>query len=194
MPKKEEEVMTRKKKKAGTLLALVGVLLLMILLYVLVMNKNRNEEEEVLEDTITLSNIESDTVTDISYTLKGTTLTYMKSNDTWVDKSDTKAPINQDHITNMLSQSTSLTADRIVVEDPEDLSEYGLEDPALVIKLTCEDGTTFELNLGDTLGIGTGYYAKLPDKNTVYAVESGVYSAFNYTQTQMISIEAFPTI
>lgn len=186
--------MARKKRKAGTLLILLGVLVLMILLYLLVMNKNKNEEEEVTEDTITLSSIDSDTVTEISYTLNGTTLTYMKANDTWVDKSDTKAPINQDTITNMLSQVTSLSADKIVVEDPEDLSEYGLEDPALVVNLTCEDGTTFELNIGDTLAIGTGYYAKLPDNNTVYSVTSGVYSAFNYTQTQMIEVEEFPTI
>lgn len=186
--------MARKKKKVGTLLVLLGMLILMILLYVLVMNKNKNEEEEVMEETITLWNIESDTVSEISYTLNGTTLTYMKSNDTWVDKSDTKAPINQDYITTMLSQVVNLSADKIVVKDPEDLSEYGLEDPALVVKITGEDGTAFELNLGDTLGIGTGYYAKLPDKNTVYAVASEVYSAFNYTQTQMIAIEAFPTI
>lgn len=186
--------MASKKKKVGTLLVLLGMLILMILLYVLVMNKNKNEEEEVMEETITLWNIESDTVTEISYTLNGTTLTYMKSNDTWVDKSDTKAPINQDYITNMLSQVVNLSADKIVVKDPEDLSEYGLEDPALVVKITGEDGTAFELNLGDTLGIGTGYYAKLPDKNTVYAVASEVYAAFNYTQTQMIAIEAFPTI
>lgn len=186
--------MARKKKKVGTLLVLLGMLILMILLYVLVMNKNKNEEEEVMEETITLWNIESDTVTEISYTLNGTTLTYMKSNDTWVDKSDTKVPINQDYITTMLSQVVNLSADKIVVKDPEDLSEYGLEDPALVVKITGEDGTAFELNLGDTLGIGTGYYAKLPDKNTVYAVSSEVYSAFNYTQTQMIAIEAFPTI
>lgn len=186
--------MVRKKKKAGTLLILFGVLILMILLYLLVMNKNKSEEEEVTEDTITLSSIDSDTVTEISYTWNGTTLTYMKSDDIWVDKSDTKAPINQDNITNMLSQVTSLSADKIVVKDPEDLAEYGLEDPALVIKLTSEDGTTFELNLGDTLGVGTGYYAKLSGENTVYSVGSGVYSAFSYTQTQMIEIEEFPTI
>lgn len=186
--------MARKKKKAGTLLILLGVLILMILLYLLVMNKNKSEEEEVTDDTITLSSIDADTVTEISYTWNGTTLTYMKSNDTWVDKSDTKAPINQDNITNMLSQVASLSADKIVVKDTEDLAEYGLEDPALVVKLSCEDGTTFELNLGDTLGVGTGYYAKLPNESTVYSVGSGIYSAFNYTQTQMLEIEEFPTI
>lgn len=186
--------MVRKKKKAGTLLILLGVLILMILLYLLVMNKNKNKEEEVTEDTITLSSIDSDTVTEITYTWNDTTLTYMKSADTWVDKSDAKAPINQDNITNMLSQVASLSADKIVVREPEDLAEYGLEDPALLVKLTCEDGTTFELNLGDALGVGTGYYAKLPDENTVYTVTSGVYSAFNYTQTQMLEIEEFPTI
>lgn len=186
--------MARKKKKGGTLLILLVVLTLMILLYLLVMNKSKNEEEEVTEDTITLLSIDSATVSEISYTLNGITLTYLKSNDAWVDKADTKAPINQDNITNMLSQVANLSADKIVVEDPEDLDEYGLEDPTLIVNLTCEDGTTFKLNLGDKLGIGAGYYAKRSDENTVYSVAEGIYSAFNFTQNQMYEIEEFPTI
>lgn len=184
--------MARKKKKVGTLLILIGVLILMILLYFLVINKK--EEEDKTEDAITLSTIESDTVSEISYTMNGTTLTYKKSDDTWIDKSDTKAPINQDYVTNMLSAVSGLTADKMIVEDAQDLSEYGLDKPALDIRVTCDDGTTFELNLGDSLVVGSGCYAKLPDTDTVYSVAEGIYSAFNYTQTQMLAIEEFPAI
>ncbi|WP_455717274.1 DUF4340 domain-containing protein [Anaerosporobacter sp.] len=184
--------MARKKKKAGTLIILLVVLILMILLYFLVVNKNK--EEVKTEDTISLSTIESDQVTEISYTMNGTTLTYRKSDDTWIDESDTKAPINQDNITNMLSEISSLTAEKMILEDAKDLSEYGLDKPALTINVTCDDETTFEFCIGDSLVVGSGYYAKLSDSNTVYAVEEGIYSAFNYTQTQMLAIEEFPTI
>lgn len=184
--------MERKKRKVGTLLILLGVLILMLLLYFLVINKKK--EEDKTEDAITLSTIESDKVTEISYTMNGTTLTYVKSDDVWVDKSDTKAPINQDNITNMLSQISSLSADKMIVEDAKDLSEYGLDKPTLNIQITCDDKTTFELSLGDAMVVGSGYYAKLPDTNTVYSVAEGVYSAFNHTQKQMLAIEEFPAI
>lgn len=184
--------MARKKKKVGTLLILFVVLILMILLYFIVINKK--EEEVKTEDTISLSTIETDKVTEISYTMHGTTLVYKKSDDTWVDVSDTKAPINQDYITNMLSEVSSLVADKLVVEDAKDLGEYGLEDPALSINITCDDKSTFTLSIGDSLVVGSGYYAKLSDTNTVYAVGERIYSAFNHTQTQMLAIEEFPTI
>lgn len=184
--------MARKKRKASTLVLLLGVLLLMILLYCLVINKK--EAEEVKEEVINLTTLESDRVTEISYTINGTTLSYSKSDDTWFDESDNKAPVNQDYITNMLSKISNLSADKIVVEEAEDLGEYGLDKPTMMINVTSDDKTTVELSIGDSLGVGSGYYAKLADKNTVYAVAEDIYSAFNHTQTEMLLIEEFPEI
>lgn len=94
----------------------------------------------------------------------------------------------------MLGNISNLLADKIVVEEAEDLDEYGLDKPTLVVTVTSDDNTKVELTIGDSLGVGSGYYAKLADKNTVYAVSEGIYSAFNHTQTEMISIEEFPVI
>ncbi|WP_310604348.1 DUF4340 domain-containing protein, partial [Anaerosporobacter sp.] len=115
-------------------------------------------------------------------------------NDSWVDKSDTNAPINQDYITAILDKLVSLEASKIVVEKAEDLAEYGLENPSVIVHILSEDGSDFELNFGDSLSSSSGYYVNLADEEVVYAVATGVRSVFEHTKTEMLSIEEFPTI
>jgi hypothetical protein len=60
-------------------------------------------------------------------------------------------------------------ADKVIEEDAQDLSIYGLDDPAIVT-VKSKDGTSVTLEIGNQTPTGGGYYTKLQGKNKVYMI------------------------
>jgi len=58
------------------------------------------------------------------------------------------------------------------LEDVGDLTAFGLGDPQARLTVGVDDGTTFELFIGDQNPGGTGYYTQLPDSSAVYLLGS----------------------
>jgi hypothetical protein len=67
---------------------------------------------------------------------------------------------------------SSLSADKVIEEEAQDLSQYGLNKPPVVITVKLSDGTVKELELGDMTPTKGAYYAKEKDINKVYTVGS----------------------
>ena len=68
-------------------------------------------------------------------------------------------------------------ADRLIYQSaPADkLKEYGFSTPNLIAKLTLDDGTVYEAQVGDSNPEGTTYYVKLTENNDVYTVDKSWY-------------------
>ena len=103
-----------------------------------------------------------------------TETTFEKKDDSWVKKDDTDFPVNQSTLDSAASSVTSVESGR-VLEDVDDLAEYGLDSPANTIKIVTksedEDGddTTTTLYVGDENSSTSQYYVrKDDDEKTVY--------------------------
>ena len=97
-----------------------------------------------------------------------TETTFEKKDDSWVKKDDTDFPVNQSTLDSAASSVTSVESDR-VLEDVDNLAEYGLDSPANIIKIVTksedEDGddTTATLYVGDENSSTSQYYVRKDD-------------------------------
>ncbi|HEX3076236.1 MAG TPA: DUF4340 domain-containing protein [Lachnospiraceae bacterium] len=184
-----------KRKNVRTLLILIVVLLLFIAAYAMVLShKAKKSSDDKDKAEVKVSELNADKATKLSFTNKDGSMTLVKEKDIWHNESDRKAPINQTYIQSMVSSLASINADKILTDDAANLSEYGLDKPSVVAELTCEDGSSVSVEIGDSLVVGGGNYVKLADSNTIYVVGTSLYTAFDYTMTKLLAIEDFPSI
>ena len=113
----------------------------------------------------------SDDVTGISYSYNGTVLSFTKEGDDWKCSADETAEIDADKMKTMLSSLGSMTADS-TVESPEDVSEYGIDQPTQQVTLDFSDGSEKTVTFGSTNEIVGGTYVQVSGDENVYLVGS----------------------
>ena len=113
----------------------------------------------------------SDDVTGISYEYSGETLEFTKTDDTWSCSTDPTAQIDADKMKTMISSLGSMTADS-TVESPEDVSEYGIDQPTQQVTLNFSDGSEKTLTFGMENEIVGGIYVQVSGDDNVYLVGS----------------------
>lgn len=107
-------------------------------------------------------------------------LSFTKAEDVWQYDGDDAFPADQEAVEDLAEQIGSLAAIR-VIDDPEDLSAYGLDEPALQATVTAGDETAVTLLLGD---VSDSYcYAKRTDSDTVYTISSLTWESGGTTLT-----------
>lgn len=116
-----------------------------------------------------------------------------KKDDSWVKKDETAFPVNQTTLDSAASAIETVEADR-VLEDVEDLAEYGLDSPSNTVTVDTADGTT-KLNIGDENTSTNQYYiSRADDDSTVYVVAADTVSPFMNSLYDYAQGEDFPTI
>ncbi|MHB1414692.1 MAG: DUF4340 domain-containing protein [Chloroflexota bacterium] len=85
-----------------------------------------------------------------------------------------KAPADEWSSDTLLWRLSILKADRLVVDKADDLSQYGLAQPAMELILGMKDGHEESLLLGDQNPLGTGYYAQKPGSQELYLINISV--------------------
>src|SRR5579872_748609 len=76
---------------------------------------------------------------------------------------------NKASFTSLITRMASLKGTRSV-DNPGDLSQYGLDNPQDKAIATLDDGTSYELDLGGKTPIQTGTYAKDASAPTIYVI------------------------
>lgn len=115
----------------------------------------------------------------LEWTSDGVTLALVKEDDSWSYADDGAFPLNQDVPEEMTGALSGLTASR-VLEEPETLADYGLDDPSLTITATDEDGTAYTFAIGDQNEVTQEYYLLYNgDESKVYLVDSALQDAFS---------------
>lgn len=134
-------------------------------------HQEKAEEEQAEAETIYALKTDADDVTGISYEYEGTSLSFTKSDDTWTYEGDTSIDIDEDAMDTMLSSLCSITADS-QIDEPDDVSEYGIDEPIQQAVLTLSDGSQITLTFGAENEILGGYYLQVSDDANVYLVSS----------------------
>ena len=165
-----------------------------------VAHQEQKESEEDSEESTTVFTASTDNIKSLDFMVDDTETTFEKDDDSWVKKDETDFPVNQTTLDSAASAIASVDSDR-VLEDVDDLSEYGLESPSNTIKIVTksdeEDGDdiTTTLYVGDENSSTSQYYVrKDDDEKTVYLVDSSCVEPFTKTLYDYAQMEDFPAI
>lgn len=119
----------------------------------------RNSDEVVLE-------ISSDSVTALSWEREDQTLAFHRD-ETWLYDEDEAFPVDEEKINELLEQFQAFGVS-FIIEEVEDYSQYGLDDPVCTIDLTTEE-ETYEILLGDYSTMDSQRYVSIGDGNVYLA-------------------------
>ena len=164
-----------------------------------VSHQEQKESEAESEENTSVFTASADDIKSLDFMVDDTETTFEKKDDSWVKKDDTDFPVNQSTLDSAASSVTSVESDR-VLEDVDNLAEYGLDSPANIIKIVTksedEDGddTTATLYVGDENSSTSQYYVRKDDEKTVYLVDSSCVEPFTKTLYDYAQMEDFPAI
>ncbi len=100
--------------------------------------------------------------------------------------------LKHNDLVTLQNSMATLTATRIVEENPEDLSKYGLTAPVVSAEATLADGTVNTVRLGDELPTNGGYYAQVNDDTAVYAIASIDVEKLFYGEADFLDLDIIP--
>ena len=184
-------------KKSTKLVSAVVVLAVLGGVYVglntYVSKEEQTESSSEEENKTEVFSVKTDDIKSLEFIVDKKETTFEKKDDSWVKKDETAFPVNQTTLDSAASAIETVEADR-VLEDVEDLTEYGLDSPSNTITVDTDDGTT-KFNIGDENTSTNQYYiSKDDDDSTVYVVAADTVSPFMNSLYDYAQGEDFPTI
>ena len=176
---------------AVVVLAVLGGVYVGLNTYVSKEEKAESSSEE--ESKTEVFSVKTDDIKSLEFIVDKKEVTFEKKDDSWVKKDETAFPVNQTTLDSAASAIETVEADR-VLEDVEDLAEYGLDSPSNTVTVDTADGTT-KLNIGDENTSTNQYYiSRADDDSTVYVVAADTVSPFMNSLYDYAQGEDFPTI
>ncbi len=188
--------MLKKKKQWLTVLALCVILLALCGIYFFA-NRYQNQKEKAEKedaDKIVLYSLKKEDLAKIHYKNSKADITFVKEDGKWKLESDKDFPADQSKIETMVESAAEITAQRKVVENCRDLSEYELENPMLQIEVTTQDGQTGKIACGMESIAAEGRYAYSGDSRTIYVVPSSMTDEFDYSRNELMELPELPEI
>ena len=181
-------------KRKNKLISLAALFLVILGVYFVISALTAEEAgEEVASESITLTSIDSDTLASMQWEYNGEAITLSYSDEQWSYNEDSDFPLDQSIAEAMASAVINVSATR-KLEDIEDISEYGLKEPVSTIKVACDDGSETNFKIGNINNSTGEYYVQLNEEDTVYTVDSTLYTAFSYGLYDLIDMEELPLI
>ena len=176
---------------AVVVLAVLGGVYVGLNTYVSKEEKTESSSEE--ESKTEVFSVKTDDIKSLGFIVDKKAVTFEKKDDSWVKEDETAFPVNQTTLDSAASAIETVEADR-VLEDVEDLTEYGLDSPSNTVTVDTDDGTT-KFNIGDENTSTNQYYiSKDDDDSTVYVVAADTVSPFMNSLYDYAQGEDFPTI
>lgn len=177
--------MNRSKK----LYILLGILVVVCAVTFGVMRMEEYQEQIKNIDSVILE-LSSDDVQTVSWEYNSQTLAFHKD-ENWLYDEDDAFPVSEEKINELLDVFQEFDAS-FSIENAEDLSQYGLDDPICTIKLSTEK-ESYEVLLGDYSTMDSERYVSIGDGN-VYLVENDPLNYFDAELRDMIDNDEIPQI
>lgn len=186
----------KKKKGKGLLFAVLILIVLLVLYFVIDLQQKKADQEAETEETEESSlpvSVTDDEIAKVTVKNGDVTMTYTKNDDTWTYEEDSDFPLDESAVDTKMSKLTSLTVDR-VLESPEDLSEYGLDEPKQEVTVLKTDGTAFTLYIGNQNSSNNDFYVKVDDGTDVYTMPASSVNVFDMQPYDVAKADTFPTL
>lgn len=111
----------------------------------------------------------------------------------WREESIPEKAIKQESVNMLLSEIDNITTSETVIEAPEDLSQYGLDEPFRTITAELSDGTSVTLCAGAKSDLLSKYYVKTESGESVYMVDSYIVEDFAKIPEELVEEETTGT-
>lgn len=181
------------KKKRGLTAAII-ILILLLAVYFMLKNSNLGEEEQSTVETKTVFRADADDISELTVEQGENQYTFQKEEDTWIYTGEDGFPLDTDELENKAAAITSVTATTII-ENPENLEDYGLDSPSVKISVKTVDGETETLEVGNENTAVSGCYVTVNgDDSNVYLVDSLVKTSMEFDISDLAQMEEIPSI
>lgn len=151
---------------ACVLVVLIGAFFAVTHLWTDEETPNTNNEVKSIEVFTT----SKDNILEMALKVKGENFTFIRSDDKWVLKGKEDVKLKQSTVDYLCIDLAGIYAKQCVEEKSEDLSRYGLAEPAGIYTLTLADADTKTFYLGDKNTVTGAYYFKTADTDAVYTI------------------------
>lgn len=179
-------------KRMKKLLLLLAVLVILWSATVFLTSLDLNAAEEEEDTSVIMLTLDTEQVTSLKWeNLQEEALSFTKADGEWAYDGDSGFPLDEGMVETMISTLSEITATRCL-EEPEDLAEYGLNEPLCIIDITAGDAS-YRLELGDETGLGGERYAGIGD-GRVYLVDMELLDSFDYGLYDLVLEETLPDL
>ena len=177
-------------KRAKKLLILLGVLIVVCAASFAAskLNPELNTDSDDSEDTAVFT-LDADSVTALSFKYTGS-LSFERDDGTWYSNDDPDFPLDSSRIDSMISAISSISAER-TIDDPSDLSEYGLSDPICQVTVDTDSGEQSVLSFGNESELDNTRYMSTDD-GKVYLVDKDIIDSFDCGLYDLVTKELLP--
>ncbi|MEP7273506.1 MAG: DUF4340 domain-containing protein [Acidobacteriota bacterium] len=111
-----------------------------------------------------------------------------KENSEWIVKSPFQGAADETQVSSLLSDVTSARATEVATEKADDLTVYGLTQPAIVVTARLEAGGERQISIGSTTDkTGKNYYAKSSDRGQVFKIDDSLFEKLDLKPAQLRS-------
>ncbi|MBD9195513.1 MAG: DUF4340 domain-containing protein, partial [Clostridiales bacterium] len=163
--------------------------LIIVCLAALAALHTEEKQEQIKTSGETVLSIEPAKVTALSWEQDGTTLSFHRGDDGWQYDDDAEFPVSDSAMDALLEQFYGFGAS-FTIENAEDLSQYGLDEPTCTITLTTDD-ETYMVKLGDYSTMDSQRYVDIGDGN-VYLAASDPLDAYDVELKDLIANDDVP--
>ena len=154
-------------KRSKRLCILLGVLAVACVATFALSRYQAHQEQIETSDEVVLE-IPVDSVQALSWEYDGEELAFHKD-DKWIYDEDEAFPVDGEKIEGLLEQFSAMAA-AFIIENPEDLSPYGLSDPTCSIVITTDE-ETYTILLGGYSTMDSQRYVSIGDGNVYLVAE-----------------------
>lgn len=163
------------KKQKLQFILLAAVCLICIGGYFIIKNMEFAEEETTVETVVT--DFSKDDVTELTVT-GDHELHFVREDDVWTETSLPDETIRESSVNYLISEINHITTTETVVESPEELSQYGLEEPLRTITAVLSDGSSVTIYVGKESSLLSKHYIQVEGDPNVYLAASYIVNAF----------------
>ena len=175
-------------KKLSILLAILVV----VCVAAFCMNRYEERKEEIKNTDEVILALNNDDVNALSFSYSDTALSFHKSEDgTWLYDEDAAFPVDSDMMDKLISIFNSFGAS-FIIENVDDYSQYGLDDPTCTITLSTAD-IDYTVALGAYSTMDQKRYVSTGDGN-VYLVSVDPFDTYKVTLPDMIKHDELPRL
>lgn len=166
---------------------LLGVLVISCVL-TLGVSKYEERKEKIKNSDEIIMELNSEEVTELSWEYDSETFAFHKDGK-WLYDEDEHFPVNEEKIHQLLNNFQSFGVS-FIIEDPEELSQYGLSDPLCTIHIGLNE-ESYEISLGNFSEMDEERYVSIGDGN-VYLVQDDPLDSFDIELGDMIQHDKIP--
>lgn len=162
--------------------------------------KADEEEKQLAEnkkETFLISDYTFYEVSSIEYTNQEGTFglykTVTENGNVWHRTGDDEFPVKNEKILFIIGSFCRMLGTTKIPGAEADLSEYGIKDSNLKVKITLDDGRTQSFRFGNKAPYSEGYYLLDETSGDVFVVDTDIFNEFSTKEIELVEPGDFPT-